>query len=125
MLRRATVAIILSAIIVGIGQAYLGQFYRGASIFVIGIALVLTLYFFLGTLGILLATAYWIWNIVDVYKLGIRQFPADNTTKGRQCPNCYGSGAVRTGSSMGSIYAPSLSFTRCPLCGGRGSIPHT
>jgi len=115
---KATIATVLSVLMVGIGQAYLGRFYRGAIMFVVGIALVLTLYFLFGPFGVIFATAYWIWNIFDAYKIGHAK-QADNA-KPEQCPNCSGTGTVQTHSSMASIYAPSLNFTRCPAFSGSG-----
>ena len=123
VVQRATIAIILSTLMVGIGQAYLGQFYRGAAIFAIGLGLALTSYFLLGSLGIVISASYWLWNILDVDKLGRSESQSGHITKGRKCPNCNGSGTVRTHSTMASTYAPSLSFTRCSMCGGSGSVP--
>lgn len=125
MVRKTTIAIILSILIPGIGQAYLGQFFRGAAIFAIGIAIALTLYYLFGTNVAILTSIYWGWNIIDVYTQGKGIAQNENKTKSKQCPSCDGRGAVRTGSSMASIFFPSLSFTRCPSCGGTGTLPVT
>lgn len=125
MVRKTTIAIFFSVLIPGFGQAYLGQVLRGVAILLFGASIAMTLYYFFGAIGAMLTSVYWSWNIVDVYLLGKRISQGENKTKSKLCTSCEGSGAVRTGSSMGSTYAPSLSFTRCPLCGGSGSLPDT
>ena len=115
----------LSALIPGVGQAYLGQVYRGAAILLVGIGIALTLYYFFGTIIASLTIIFWGWNMIDVYTVGKAISQGNNNSKSRQCHNCDGRGAVRTGSSMSLFYSPPFIFTRCPSCDGTGTLPVT
>ena len=101
MVSKTTIAIILSTLIPGVGQAYLGQVLRGVAILLFGTSIALTLYYFFGTIVAMLTSVYWGWNIIDVYTQGKGISQGENKTKSKQCPSCDGRGAVRTGSSMG------------------------
>jgi TM2 domain-containing membrane protein YozV len=64
-----TLTIILSVIIFGLGQTYLGLIGRGLAILIVGFVgsiLVSILLPFYVSLPII--TAYWIWQIIDAYQ---------------------------------------------------------
>jgi len=62
------IAVLLSVLLSGLGQIYLGQVKRGAAILVIGIVVAYVSLFVFG----LIAFAYWVWNVYDAYKLARR-----------------------------------------------------
>jgi TM2 domain-containing membrane protein YozV len=70
---RVVVAVILSVIILGVGQMYLGRLARGIVILVVGVALNLFLTIWLGWFGFVFGIGYWLWNIYDAYKIGKAQ----------------------------------------------------
>ncbi len=63
------VAAILSFLIVGLGQIYCGRIARGIIFFVVGIVCILLAILII---GIPLALVWWIWNVVDAYRLAKR-----------------------------------------------------
>lgn len=63
------VAAILSFLIMGLGQIYCGEVGRGILFFVVGIVCAFLAAF---VIGIPLTLAWWIWNIVDAYRLAKR-----------------------------------------------------
>jgi TM2 domain-containing membrane protein YozV len=69
MIRRTAIAIILSIIIAGLGQIYLGYIKRGVIILIAGFAISFFMTFWLGLWGLFPALAFWIWNIYDANKL--------------------------------------------------------
>lgn len=61
--------ILLSVIIYGLGQIYLGLTKRGLTILIVGYAIAIVLWNFLPFyLSGIFIVGYWIWQIVDAYK---------------------------------------------------------
>jgi TM2 domain-containing membrane protein YozV len=60
--------VLLSVLLSGLGQIYLGQVKRGVAILVIGIVLTFISWLVFG----LIAFIYWVWNVYDAYKLARR-----------------------------------------------------
>ncbi|GEM_PF-4207544 len=75
----AIIAAILSVIIPGLGQVYLGYIGRGAMIFLGFIVLeivagIMGVYiYYAGCILDLIAIVFWIWQIGDAYKLGLKK----------------------------------------------------
>jgi len=71
MVSRRTTAIILSIIISGVGQMYLGRVKRGVVILVVAITMSFPLSYYFGWIGIIPSFAFWIWQAYDASKIGL------------------------------------------------------
>ena len=66
-------AVVLSIIIAGLGQIYLGRIKRGIVILIAGIAMTIVLSYVFGWIGYIPSFAFWIWQIIDAYKIAKNQ----------------------------------------------------
>lgn len=68
-MKSLALTIILSVIVYGLGQIYLGFTKRGLTILIVGYAIAIVLSFFLPFyLSAIFIIGYWIWQIIDAYK---------------------------------------------------------
>jgi len=64
------ITILLAVLVSGVGHIYLGIVKRGIFILIVGIAIwIIVPWFVPFPLGWVIGAAYWIWQIVDVYRL--------------------------------------------------------
>lgn len=73
MAKSVGLAVVLSIIIAGLGQIYLGRIKRGIVILIVGFVMSLVLSYIFGWIGILPTFAFWIWQIIDAYKIAKNQ----------------------------------------------------
>ncbi|MCL2141817.1 MAG: hypothetical protein FWH46_02910 [Methanimicrococcus sp.] len=73
-MENATLAVIFSFFIPGLGQLYAGRTLRGIIVFIVIAALAIILYR-VTTFAVLIVLIPWAWNLIDAYLLALRNVP--------------------------------------------------
>lgn len=74
MTHRTAIAVVLSILIPGLGQIYLGQVKRGILLIIAGFGIGVVASFLLPfPYSLIVSGVYWGWNVWDAYKLAKKQ----------------------------------------------------
>lgn len=93
-------------------------------VLVLGSAIVVTTLYFLGwQLTVIAVVLYCFWNAIDAHELERRLRLNGSPSLRTLCPECSGTGKIRTATTAASMYSPFFA-SKCPTCHGMGYLPY-
>ena len=115
MAKHLAIVILLSILITGLGQIYLGYAKRGIIILITGVTIAITLNLFLPYPLPLIGFVYWIWQIIDATML-YKKIKGRNIIDNNKliCFKCHSENQIDTQFCVNCGSALQVS---CPKCG--------